>query len=250
MTPVVSQSTQPLIVNRHLQSIVQHPHFFRFCAVAGHHTSPPRDAIIDCLYVLFNLHPANTCQISHIEPLVRVYRGSVSTSDRKLLSIFHLFEQQRKVSAASLLGRWSFSLDVTSSDALEAVQSLDSVLILRTCLQFPHWRCLDDQTETDFVSDPHLFDPVFTILLFAQMLADGPPATALSWVKLFRTNVVSLIIRAMSSKDPKLREVATCQIAVLQKLLEVFTLSSPDRRLFSFSHRLPICKRNHTFCMF
>lgn len=248
--PIVSHCPQPLIVNRHLQSIVRHPHFFKFCAVTAHNTSLLRDAIIDCLHVLFNLHPANTCQATHIEPLVRVYRGSISVSDRKLLSIFHLFEQVRKVSAASLLSRWSSSLNVTSSNALEAIQSLEPTLVLRTCLHLPYWRRLEDQTEAETLHDTQLHDPVFSILLFAQMLADGPPTTALSWVELFRTNIVSLIIRVMSSKDSRIREVATLQIAGLWKLLEVFIPSSLITVFPKHSHRPRTCKKSLTLSMF
>ncbi|KAJ6512246.1 ribosome 60S biogenesis N-terminal-domain-containing protein [Mycena vitilis] len=208
---------KPLIVNRYLQSIVQHPQFFKVSA-AG---SGTRDPIIDALHILFNLHPTNTCQITHVQPLVRVYRGTSSTPDRKLLSVFQLFESQRKISVASLVGQWSATPEVPSSNILEAVQSLDAILVLRTCLHFPKWRCLADQTRfAESQRDAQLYDPVFLILIFAQAMAEKIPESAFGWIELFRTNIVSLLIRALSTKDEHLREVARSQLAALWAHLE------------------------------
>jgi nucleolar pre-ribosomal-associated protein 1 len=207
-------------VNRHLQTVIQHPQFFKFSATHG---SGSRDAIVELLYALFNLHPANTCQATHVEPLVRIYRGTLSPSDGKLLSIFRLFEMQRKASIASLLARWSPSaIQILSTSPLEAVQSLDPVLVLRTCLNFPRWRRLEEPlTGMASAHDKQLYDPVFLMLLFAQMFVDCPPSSAFAWVELFRTNIVSLMIKTLSSKCAAIRDVALCQIAVLWQHLEV-----------------------------
>ncbi|TFK33679.1 ribosome 60S biogenesis N-terminal-domain-containing protein [Crucibulum laeve] len=214
-------SLKPVTVNRHLQSIVQHPHLFKICANANAETLVIRDAIIDLLHVLFNLHPTNTCQVTHVEPLARVYRGTLSTSDLKILSIFQLFESQRKTSVVPLLCRWSSSLTLSSSTSLEAIQSVEPILVLRTCLNFPKWRTLEDQSKRKVsAQDAQLYDPVFLILLFGQMLSECPPESAFAWIELFRTNIVSLFLRALSAKDGKLRDVALCQIAALWKQLE------------------------------
>ncbi|KAJ7175823.1 ribosome 60S biogenesis N-terminal-domain-containing protein [Mycena filopes] len=211
---------KPLIVNRYLQTIVQHPQFYKVCA-PGASRGPLRDHIINTLHVLFNLHPANTCQVTHVQPLVRIYHGTLSTSDRKLLSIFQLFETQRKVSVASLLGQWSSTPEVPSSNILEAVQSLDAILVLRTCLHFPKWRCLGDQTTfSENQRDAPLYDPVFLALIFAQAMAEKIPESAFGWIELFRTNIVSLLIRTLSAKDQYLREVARSQLAALWAHLE------------------------------
>ncbi|KAJ7095895.1 ribosome 60S biogenesis N-terminal-domain-containing protein [Mycena belliarum] len=212
---------KPLVVNRYLQSIVQHPHFYKVCAVEPHRTTS-RDGVVDTLHILFNLHPANTCQVSHVQPLVRIYRGTSSSSDRKLLSIFQLFESQRKTSVVSLLSQWSATPEVPSSNALEAVQSLDAILVLRTCLHFPKWRCLVDQGDVaENPRDAQLYDPVFLVLVFAQAMAEKIPESAFGWIELFRTNIVGLIIRTLSAKDASLREVARSQLAALWAHLEI-----------------------------
>lgn len=69
--------------------------------------------------------------------------------------------------------------------------------------------------------DAQLYDPLFLMLLFAQTLAENSPSSAFAWVELFRTNIVSLLIKAVSSKCGGIREVALCQIAALWQHLEV-----------------------------
>ncbi len=69
--------------------------------------------------------------------------------------------------------------------------------------------------------DEQIYDPLFIILLFSQMLIEGPPTSALGWVQLFRTNVVSLLIRALSSHQGSFREMAISQISGLYQHMQV-----------------------------
>lgn len=210
-----------------MQNVIQHPHFHKLCTNNSPEVLLIRDAIIELLHSLFHLHPTNTCQITHVEPLVRVYHGTLSVSDLRILSILQLFETQRKLSVTSLLSRWSFISSSSSQSALEALQSLDPILVLRTCLNLPRWRCVEDQSALFICpQDAHLYDPVFIMLLFGQMLADQPPSSSFAWLELFRTNVISLFIRVLSSKDGRMRELALCQVTALWKQMEVSGMSS------------------------
>jgi nucleolar pre-ribosomal-associated protein 1 len=213
---------QPATVNRNIQNIVQHVRFFTTCANVQTPSSP-KEAVVRLLYTLFHLHPVNTCQPSHIEPLRQVYGGTLSESDQKILSIFRLFETQRTTSCASILCRWSSSGEFISDDSLAALQSLDSSQVFTTSLQFPNWRRCDESTvdENDGGFDAKLYDPFFIILLFAHMIVKNPPTFALAWVELFRTNVVCVIVRALSSKDKNIRDLALSQITALWRCLEV-----------------------------
>ncbi|KAI0333443.1 hypothetical protein GY45DRAFT_306027 [Cubamyces sp. BRFM 1775] len=219
-----STNLKPVTVNKYLQTIVQHARFYELCALSTSPTdgaSPSaRDGIIDLLHTLFHLHPNNTCQPSHIEPLRRVYGGSLGTADLLILSIFQLFESTRRTPITSLLSQWSGSAEVTSSSALEALLALEPSRVLKTCLDFPEWRTLVTEGPRPAASGDRLYDPVFVLLLFAQMLADGTPQSALVWVQLFRTNVVSLLLRTLSAKDAQLRDVAWAQTAALYRALE------------------------------
>ena len=207
---------QPLIVNRHLQSIIQHADFYA-------HTeknAASRDSVIYLVHVLFLKHPTNTCQPSHVLPLSPIYGGTLSVADRRLLNIFSLFEETRKASAASLLTR-----SVSSSDnPLDVLLNLDPTSVLRACLLFPSWRKLDDlghHLSTTHPLDAQICDPVFVLLLIAHVLATRRPSSTTQWVQLFRTNVVSLLIRSLSSQNCLLRDTCVAQIVAIMDALQV-----------------------------
>jgi nucleolar pre-ribosomal-associated protein 1 len=229
-------------VNRNLQSIVQHPLFFKLCSTQGHLSL--RDDLVNLIHILFHLHPANTCQPSHVEPLIRIYKGTLSSADRKVLSIFHLFEVQRRAPITSLLTRWSSSMDTTSSNSLEAIHSLDPIQVFRSCLMFPTWRKFENAAiAEDITDDAQLYDPIFIILLFACMLSEGPPTSAFGWVELFRTNIISLLIRSMSSKDGAIRDMALIQLSGLWKCLKVCPVLLVWTVILIMCNRLLTCKK-------
>ena len=229
--------------------MVQHEKFYHYCAITSPGSSSSRDDITDFLYTLFHLHPNNTCQPSHIEPLRGIYEGSVGVADLRILSIFQLFESTRRTSITSLLSQWSATPDVISANALEALQSLEPSRVLKTCLEFPDWRHLSLDVTANPPGSDLLYDPVFVLLLLSQ--TDDAPPSALAWVQFFRTNVVSLILRSLSAKDSRIRELAWGQMASLYKALEV-----RNRRAHTlvssliFYPRPQICKRSPTSSIF
>ncbi len=98
--------------------------------------------------------------------------------------------------------------------------------MFRTCLDFPPSQlyCGDVDVEGPEEGErggSEVYDPLFVILIFCQGLLEGPPDSALSWVQLFRSNVVSLVIRSLSSPDDDLRYLALAQMRMLWKVIEV-----------------------------
>ncbi len=125
------------------------------------------------------------------------------------------------MSAASLLTR-SVS---GAENALGALLNLDPVAVFRTCLVFPSWRKLDDlghHLDITHALDARLYDPIFVALLMAHVLDVQRPSSAVEWVRLFRTNAVSLLIRSLSSRNILLRNTCVCQISAIMDALEVF----------------------------
>ncbi|KIY45257.1 hypothetical protein FISHEDRAFT_49590 [Fistulina hepatica ATCC 64428] len=209
---VKSVKLKPLVVNRFLQSIVQSPTFPKIGLLDG----KAREALVSLLHVLFHLHPANTCQVTHVLPLVSVYQASLSSPDLKLLSIFQLFENQKTTSVGSIFSQWSSRQGITSSSSLDALQSLDPAVLFRTCLHFPKWREFGSSSSLDADKRAkHVYDPVFVLSLFSQALEDGLSTNALTLVELFRTNIISLFVRALSSRDLAVRTVAITHLAAL-----------------------------------
>ena len=107
---------------------------------------------------------------------------------------------------------------------LDVLCSLDPGRVLRTILNFPRRRSLangDNSVQVTEEEDRTMYDPALLILLLAYAFADSPPQTALSWVQLYRTNVISLLIRCLSATDSKLRSLATLQLSALWKVMQV-----------------------------
>ncbi len=200
--------------------MLHHPQFYRL-SKGGTLEANTRPQVVGLLYTLFNLHPTNTCQITQIQPLLQIYRGTLSKEDLALFSIFQLFEIHRKTSLRTLFKHWSPSANITCSSALESIQSLDPITVFRTTLHLPRWRkiCLD--SGNDNRHDPHLYDPVFLVLLFHLVLSQSRPSTPFEWIVLFRTNIVGLCIRVISSGEAALRELGLSQIALLYQYLKV-----------------------------
>ena len=176
--------------------------------------------MVRLVYILFLKHPTNTCQPSHVLPLSPIYGGTLLTSDRQLLNIFCLFEETKKTSVASLLTR-SVS---GAENALDALLNLNPVAVFRTCLVFPPWRKLDDlghHLDIAHPLDAHLYDPIFVSLLMAHVLGVQRPSSAVEWVRLFRTNAVSLLVRSLSSRNILLRNTCVSQISEIMNALQV-----------------------------
>lgn len=127
------------------------------------------------------------------------------------------------MSAASLLTR-SVS---GAENALDALLDLDPVTVFRTCLVFPSWRKLDDlghHLDITHPLDARLYDPIFVALLMAHVLDVQRPSSTVEWVRLFRTNAVSLLIRSLSSRNILLRNTCVSQISAIVGALEVYLL--------------------------
>ncbi|EJD00768.1 uncharacterized protein FOMMEDRAFT_169024 [Fomitiporia mediterranea MF3/22] len=226
-------SIKPVNVNRHLQSILQNPQFDN--VAASDIGCEERDALTRLLSTLFFKHPVNTCQPSHVEPLIRLYTGSLSPEDRRLVSIFQLFEEQRKTSAASIMCRWAQTGSTDQQTSLDAVLGLEAVRVFRTCLSFPNRRSLSrtngDEVVMSSAEDRLVYDPIFLLLLFAQVMAERPPQSALSWVSLFRTNIACLVVRCLSSVDHAVRRIAMAQLGILYELMQTADMQEREHIL-------------------
>jgi nucleolar pre-ribosomal-associated protein 1 len=203
-----------------------------------------RDSIIHLIHTLFLKHPTNTCQPSHVLPLSPIYGGTLSVADRRLLNIFSLLEGTRKTSAASLLTCSTSGSD----DPLDVLLNLNPASVFRACLFFPSWRKLDDLRHhlgTTHPLDARICDPAFVVLLVAHVLATRRPFSTAQWVQLFRTNVVSLLIRSLSSRNGLLRDTCVAQISAivgaLQVLQQFFFSQSGVNRI---PKRVRICKKS------
>ncbi|KIO25995.1 hypothetical protein M407DRAFT_8076 [Tulasnella calospora MUT 4182] len=214
-----------------IQSIVQHPQF----QLHVRQTTLPatREALVALLESLFKAHPNVTCQPNSITALVSLYTGTQSLADRRMLSVFQLFERHRRVSASSLLSRWSAKAGSISSSAFEAVTSLDPTKMERTFLKFPQSRSIAvDQVREYRDCDEESYDPVFVMLLLTACVNEGPTKNGISWVELFRTNVLSVVVAGVSSREGDIRRMAVSVLGLAWRALQNVTFHERDQTIF------------------
>ncbi|QRW12827.1 nucleolar pre-ribosomal-associated protein 1 [Ceratobasidium sp. AG-Ba] len=210
---------KPASVNKLLQSVIHHTSFTTVCRTP----SPIRDEAIGLLHSLFFKHPSSTCHPSHVIPLLGIYHGTLDRSDTRILSIFRLFEQSRQMSTLAILRYWTPEvMDPQPKDLLASVCSFDPVLVFRTCTSFPQRR--DPSTaETGSVNHrSDIYDPNFVLPLLAALMVSDESVTSTEWVDLCRTNVISLAISSLSSKQPAMRQLGYASLATgYVRLLDV-----------------------------
>lgn len=209
-------------MNRLLQSILHQQNFAQKAR-----STPARHSLISVINTLFHLYPHNTCQPSHVAPLVLIYTGKLCGSDRKILRIFQLFEQQRRYSSASIISQWTPNPDLPGSGPINAVINLDPRLVFKVCTEYPQWRGIQG---TSFESQEgrgqeQLYDPVFLVLLLGQIISaitGGSKLTGMDWVQIFRSNIVCVLVSTLSARQDDLRLIAWHTFGGLLNVIKVF----------------------------
>lgn len=219
-------------MNRLLQAILHHADFDVIAS------SSTRDSLVNTIYTLFQTHPQNTCQPSYVAPLIAIYGGTLDESDRQLLNIFQLFEQNRKNSCSFIISHWNPTSNLPQTTIIGAIANLDSTLMFRSCTEFPNWRSLDQTYErrTMSVSEATLYDPVFITLflaLFTQEDQARRQMTSMDWLQLFRSNIVSLLIATLSARNDDLRALGWTAFGGLLRAIQVSIDLYASHRLYS-----------------
>lgn len=154
-----------------------------------------------------------SCQPNYVEPLLSLYRGTMSTADRKILDMFQTFESVRKVSIASILRSWSSSGLTGTERAYDAFTSLDAGKVNNTCASFPLRRGVARKTDMD--SNERVYDPVFVMALYGATMTENTVKglSGLEWVEIMRCGGLGIIVSALSSRDRNMREFANWLLA-------------------------------------
>lgn len=168
------------------------------------------------------MNPTNASHPSHIIPLAKIYAGTLHRSDVQLRSIFEGFEGLRLLSTTPLFQHWSANSLGTSNTLLDALISLDPSTVVKTYTRFPPSTSLHSPEITASLGST-LYDPRFLLSLLAGVLvSEGSSGLShMDWVNLFRTNVVSVALRALASKEDDLRETAAQSLFLLGNTLRV-----------------------------
>ena len=184
---------------------------------------PSRSPVINLIHAVFRASPYASCQPAFLSSLLPLYKGTLSTPDRQILSLFQLFEAHRKLSIASLFTAWSASGVIESQKPLDALLSLDANKVFETCVAFPLRRSLrsdgKEKSESEFEFTQGIYDPAFVLPLFNVVLEEH--LSGLDWVDLLRLNVLGIAVCSLSSRDGEMRAVGR---NVLTKAMELITV--------------------------
>ena len=176
-------------------------------------TEEARLPFINLYSALFHGSTYVSCQPNFVDPLLSLYRGTMSTPDRRILDMFQTFESVRKVSIASILRSWSSSGLTGTERAYDAFTSLEAGKINNTCASYPLRRSL--ARKIDGESNERIYDPVFVMALYgATMIEDKEKKLrGLEWVEIMRCGGLGIIVSALSSRDKNMREYANWLLA-------------------------------------
>jgi nucleolar pre-ribosomal-associated protein 1 len=177
-------------------------------------TEEARLPFINLYSALFYGSTYVSCQPNFVEPLLSLYRGTMSTPDRAVLDMFQTFESVRKVSIASILRSWSSSGLTGTERAYDAFTSLDAGKVNNTCASFPIRRAIGAK-KVDAESNERIYDPVFVMALYGATVTENPEKglSGLEWVEVMRCGGLGIIVSALSSRDKSMREFANWLLA-------------------------------------
>ncbi|KAF8308276.1 hypothetical protein DL93DRAFT_2119068 [Clavulina sp. PMI_390] len=210
---------KPVNSNRLLQGVLQHPSFFVAARSATSSSPAPatRKPIVELIYTLFMMNPSNASQPSHIIPLAKVYGGTMDTTDLRLRELFQEFESLRSLSATPLFQHWSATAVGTSTTLLDAIISLDPSTVTKSFTKFPTKTSGRSANSTGGVQDPTVYDPRFLLSLLSGLLSDGKSEglSHIDWINVFRSNIISVALRALASREDDVRDSAAQALFIL-----------------------------------
>ncbi|KAF8331396.1 ribosome 60S biogenesis N-terminal-domain-containing protein [Cantharellus anzutake] len=224
---------KPVASNRLLQSVLHHPDFPVLTTARKRLPSEndTRSPITSLLHALFFMHPENSCQPTHVAPLIGVYGGTLSTSDRKIISILRLFERERRLSVMAIVKNWNGSSGpVSHTSVVDAITNLDPEVVMRTCLT-PFVFGEPSMHSNAGRDEGAVYEPQFIIsLLNAASLEGG--LTGSQWAQVFQTNAPCIAVRALSSDDESIRASASLCLATLLYYVESADFRERDETIY------------------
>ena len=176
--------------------------------------------MVELIHALFRASPYASCQPTFLSSLLPLYHGTLAVADKQILSLFQLFEAQRKLSTVSLFKAWSANGVVGDQRALDVLLSLDAGRVFATCIAFPLRRTLRSDGEEKVEDEQQgLYDPAFVLPLIVSVLNER--LTGLDWVEVLRSNVLGLVVCSLASRDAPMRAIGKRVLAKTVGLISV-----------------------------
>ena len=205
-------------VRQHLQAMLSAPTLAELSETTS--TPEARLPFVQLYSALFVASTYVSCQPNFVEPLVPLYRGTLSTADQVVLDMFQTFESVRRVSMASVLRSWSASGLTGTERAFDAFTSLDGGKVNNTCALFPLHRKIGAGQHKKQESNEKIYDPVFIMALLGATLHEKE-LTGLEWVEIMRCGGLGIVVCALSARDKSIREFANWLLSKTFSIISV-----------------------------
>lgn len=194
---------QASFIRQQISLLLSSSTYRQLASPIGTPPSDVREAYVNLLSAMFTANPYISCQPATIEQFLPLYKGTLSLSDQRLLTLFQLFESYRHISVGSVLSAWS-SGPGRSGRPFDAMTTLDPGKMFATAVAFPLRRPLRGVHAVEDGQDAStMYDPAFALTLFAATLATE--INGLDWVEILRTNILGVAVTALSSRDHEMR---------------------------------------------
>lgn len=187
-----------------------------------------KTSLVRFIFMIMKSAPGKCCQLHYLQKLVDSYKGTMSTSDRWILKLAHLYEEQAGISSLELLlNRWS-----KETDECDLLSLLSSEKMLRTVNEFDFSRNVESlisEDEPEFGADLTSMYDISFLLPFTIGLLEKVSEKQMDLLPLFLTNLIGLAFVATSSDCEGTRRAALQILTKAEYLLlvsEVKELSS------------------------
>ncbi|EST09588.1 Nucleolar pre-ribosomal-associated protein 1, N-terminal [Kalmanozyma brasiliensis GHG001] len=190
-----------------------------------------REALVEVVYTVASRDAKALLRAPLLTKLMSFYGASLSKSDRMLLSLFRMFEEECGHSFTGLVQGWTLPSSQSGGasapvdgreNTLEALQSLDANVVFATCTEYPRSLSLRNTMDSGFEDDDDeaalsgqvygrhtdaalRYDPVFVASLLAGVSLPDVKLSKLQWMSVFATNAPGLVVCGLSSRCADMR---------------------------------------------
>lgn len=159
---------------------------------------------------------AALCTPDLVASLVKLYKGTLSKTDRMMMKLFQLCESKHGESILATLLEWQTAPKQAVGEVnLGFLSRLDPVRMHETCLTFPCSRGFEDlmasgyaKNSDDAIIQGAVYDPLLILAGTGALLTRDEPMSGLHWLELLRTNALGVVVCCLSSRWPSTRVLA------------------------------------------
>ncbi|GAA6043934.1 hypothetical protein JCM8097_000909 [Rhodosporidiobolus ruineniae] len=220
-------------VSRHLNEIFASSAFISYAsAPLAAETATETSAVLSLVLALASSSASAAANSRAAERLIPFYRGTLSATDRALLSLFQRVELASGQSVSPVLRQWNPS---TSADAAATLLDGTRVATLGASSKpfvRRSWSRAFASTRQVYSAedDAKTYDPRF-LLAFVGALAVEDEMKPQEWTTLLESGALGTVVASLTASEPSARLMARATLSTLLKKIQPLTFREKDELL-------------------